>query len=143
MEMGVRLVLLTAIISGFSIFLNAFAVKGIDSSIFTFSKNLLVVFLLSGVLISLRAWKEITSLHRSQWLLLTLIGLIGGSIPFLLFFKGLQLSIGPTASFLHKSLFIYATIFSVLFLKERVNLKFIIPALLLLLGNFVFAAASG
>ena len=45
---GVGLVLATAIISGVSVFLNSFGVKGLDASFFTTAKNLLVAILLAA-----------------------------------------------------------------------------------------------
>ncbi|MFH1592085.1 MAG: EamA family transporter [Candidatus Woesearchaeota archaeon] len=136
MNRGVKLVLATAIISGFAIFLNSFGVKGIDSSIFTFSKNILVAIFLLSTIFFLKQFKELKSLTKKSWLKLALIGLIGGSIPFLLFFKGLQLATGPTSAFIHKTLFIYATILAFIFLKEKLNWKITIPTILLLIGNY-------
>jgi drug/metabolite transporter (DMT)-like permease len=69
--------------------------------------------------------------------LLALIGFIGGSVPFLLFFKGLQMTTGTTSAFLHKTLFIYASIFALIFLREKLSKGFIIGALALLVGNFL------
>ena len=84
MKKGAWLVLATAIISGFAIFLNAFGVKGINPYLFTGTKNLLVaVFLLSTILL-FKQFKELRKLERKDWLNLGLIGLTGGSIPFLL-----------------------------------------------------------
>ena len=137
MKKGVYLVLGTALISGFSIFFNAFAVKGIDSSLFTFSKNVIVAIFLVSLLFLTTKFREFKYLSKKSWLILVLIGFIGGGVPFLLFFRGLQLSTGPTAAFLHKTLFIYASIFAVIALKEKLRWYVLIPALLILLGNFL------
>ncbi len=132
---GVFLVSATAVISGFSIFLNKYAVNGIDSSVFAFSKNILVaVFLIAFLLLfSQSSWK---SLSRKDWLSLALIGLIGGSIPFLLFFRGLQLISGSTGAFIHKTMFIFVIIFAAFFLKEKFSKGFFIAGVMLLAGNF-------
>jgi drug/metabolite transporter (DMT)-like permease len=81
--------------------------------------------------------KNLKSLRREQWLSLVLIGLIGGGVPFVLFFRGLQLTNGPIGSFIHKTMFIYVAILAMLFLKEKLSKKIIIPAALLLLGNLL------
>ena len=91
-QKGIFLVILTAIVSGFSIFINSFAVKGFDSSVFTFSKNVAVALFLFAVLYGFGQWQELKTLKRKHWIQLFIIGLVGGSLPFLLFFKGLQLS---------------------------------------------------
>ena len=134
---GLMLVLGTAVISGFSIFINSYGVKGFDSSVFTFSKNLVVAIALLALILGMGQWKEISRLTRRQWSQLFVIGVIGGSIPFLLFFKGLQLASGATASFIHKTLFLYAAVFAVIFLKEKLSKGLLIGCALLLAGNFV------
>ena len=48
---GLLLVFLTAVISGFSIFINSYGVKGFDSSVFTFSKNIVVALFLFSIII--------------------------------------------------------------------------------------------
>ena len=69
--------------------------------------------------------------------MLAVIGFVGGSIPFLLFFRGLQLTSSAMGSLMHKTMFVYVGIFAVLFLKEKLSKKIIIPALLLLIGNLI------
>lgn len=134
---GYLFVLLTALVSGVSIFLNKFAVKGINPYVFTFSKNILVVLFLFSLLILFKEIKSFRVLNRLQWFKLVLIGLFGGSIPFLLFFKGLSMSASSTASLLHKSMFFLVALLAVLFLKERLNKGFAVATLLLFIGNFL------
>ena len=132
---GLILAFTTAIISGFSIYLNKFGVTGIESSIFTFSKNIIVaLFLFSTVLL----FKENLNLKLKQWIKLIMIGLIGGSIPFLLFFKGLQLTSSASAAFIHKTMFVYVALLAVLFLREKITKKFLAGSILLLMGNAIF-----
>jgi len=137
MKRGYLIVLMTALISGFSIFMNKFGVTGINPYVFTFSKNLLVVLFLLSLLILFKEFKTFRTLTKNQWLKLVAIGLFGGSIPFLLFFKGLAMSPSTTSALLHKSMFIFVTILAVFFLKEKLSKGFIIGALLLFGGNFL------
>jgi drug/metabolite transporter (DMT)-like permease len=69
--------------------------------------------------------------------LLVLIGLIGGSLPFLLFFKGLSLTSAAQGSFWHKTMFIYVALLAGLFLKEKIDKKFLLGGLLVLIGNLI------
>ncbi len=133
---GVMLVLFTAIVSGFSIFINSYGVKEFDSSIFTFIKNALVAVLLIAILIGIGSFSEVKKMKVKHWLQLTAIGLIGGSIPFLLFFRGLQLAQGTTSSFIHKLIFVFVAVLALFFLKEKLTKGFIIGASLLALGNY-------
>jgi drug/metabolite transporter (DMT)-like permease len=129
---GVYWVLLTAIISGFSIFLNAFGVKVVGPSVFTTLKNSLVAILLVA---SVLLWKQKESLVKKDWMKLALIGLLGGSIPFLLFFNGISMIGGASASFVHKTMFIFVGVFSYVLLKEKLSKKTWLGAVLLLGGN--------
>src|SRR3989338_1909 len=137
MHKGMLYVLITAMVSGVSIFLNSFAVKGFDSSVFTFAKNAAVAVLLLCVIIAVKDYKNLAQLTRKNWIQLVAIGLIGGSIPFLLFFKGLQMTAGTTSAFIHKTIFIYISIFAFLYLKERLSLKYFLGAAMLLAGTYL------
>ncbi|MBS3119448.1 DMT family transporter [Candidatus Woesearchaeota archaeon] len=140
---GVALVLGTALISGVSIFLNKYAVSGFDASVFTFLKNLAVALLLLALMLAAKDYKPVARLTRRQWLKLMLIGLIGGSLPFLLFFNGLALTTASTAGFIHKTMFVWIALFSFVFVKEKLNKTMLAAAALLLAGNFLLLQMTG
>lgn len=131
------LVLGTAVISGFSIFVNQFGVKVVNSNIFAGLKNIVVAVILLCLIFWFKEWKLLAKLKIKEWLTLILVGLIGGSIPFLLFFKGLSLTSGATTSFVHKTMFVYVIILAILFLKEKINKNLVVGAFMLLFGNVV------
>jgi drug/metabolite transporter (DMT)-like permease len=131
---GLLLVFLTAVVSGFSIFINKFGVAGIDATLFTFAKNALVaIVLVSGIF--LVSSKDIRQLTRKQWAKLGLIGLVGGSVPFIMFFNGLKIASGVNGAFIHKTMFIFIALGALYFLKEKLSKSMLIGALLLLVGN--------
>lgn len=136
--MGVLLVLLTAVISGVSTFVNSYAVQGTNSDAFVTVRNGLVAVLL--VPLVLLAKRDVRSaLRRIDWARLATIGLIGGAIPFLLFFRGIQIATAQggaaTATFGFRTLFLMATVFGLVFLKERFSARTATAAGLLLVGN--------
>ncbi len=132
---GAYLAVAAAVISGFSIYINKFAVMEMkDSFVFTTTKNLAVALLLFALLMLPRALPELRSLSRKQWLSLGVIGCVGGSIPFLLFFYGLSQATAPSAAFIHKTLFVWVAILAIFFLGERPG-KFHIAALVTLIGG--------
>jgi len=131
---GLMLVLITALISGFSIFFNKFGVSGIDSGLFAFSKNLITAIFLISVIFLFNQFSELKNLKLNQWIKLITIGLIGGSIPFLLFFKGLQFTSGVSAAFIHKLMFIFVIIFAFIFLKEKISKNLAVGGFMLLIG---------
>jgi len=135
MNKGILLAFLTAIISGFSIFINQYGVLIINPYVFTGLKNIVVAVLICGLLLIVKDWRLLKNLSKKYWLLLIAIGLIGGSVPFLLFFKGLSLTTSAQGSFIHKTMFIYVMIFAMLFLKEKISKKLLFGGLILLLGN--------
>ena len=132
---GVWFALATAVISGFSVYINKFAVMQMkDPFVFTTAKNVAVALMLFALLIAPKALPELKKLTAKQWLLLGAIGAIGGSVPFLLFFKGLTLANAATAGFIHKTLFIWVALLAVPFLGERLN-KIHVAALATLIGG--------
>ncbi|MDP2821007.1 MAG: EamA family transporter [bacterium] len=137
MRKGYFLVFLTALISGFAVFINKFGVSVVNPNIYTFLKVLTVAIFLTGLLLFLKDWRRLKNLTGKQWLLLITIGLIGGSIPFLLFFKGLSLTNAAQGSFIHKTMFIWVALLAILFLKEKINKKFLFGGLFLLLGSLI------
>lgn len=134
---GIILVLLTAIISGFSIFINKFGVQESNPYLFAFAKNTIVALFLFSLIILTTQFNKLKELKKKDWINLSLVGLLGGSIPFLLFFKGLQLTTSSSGSFMHKTIFIFVIFFSLFFLREKLNKYIFIPAILLLVGNFL------
>lgn len=139
-EKGIMFALATAFVSGFSIFANKFAIGGFDPFLFTTLKNVTVgVFLFSLILIFKQFW-ELKALTKKQWGMLALIGLIGGSIPFLLFFWGLSLTSAINASFIQKLMFAFVSILSVVFLKEKLNKYAIAAGVAVTIGNGLLIA---
>lgn len=140
MKKGIYFALITAIISGFSIFINSFAVKKIPNAFFfTTAKNLVVCFLLGALLILFNKFKDIKNLSKKDWLTLTVIGLIGGSIPFLLFFKGLSISSAAAVNgaFIQKTLFIWVVLLAFVFLKEKFSIFQYVSLLIILSGIYL------
>jgi len=134
---GLILVFSTAIISGLAVFINKFGVGINNPDIFTFAKNATVAFLLGAIILFFKNRRGLYQLTKKQWGQMFLLGLIGGSIPFLLFFKGLALTSAAQGAFVHKTMFIFVAMLAMIFLKEKINKNFLIGSLLLLLGNLL------
>lgn len=137
MKKGYVLVFLTALISGFAIFINKFGVSVVNPNIYTCLRVLTVAIFLTGLLLLLKDWQRLKHLTRKQWLLLITIGLVGGSIPFLFFFKGLSLTTAAQGSFIQKTMFIWVALAAAWFLKEKIEKKFLVGGLFLLLGSLL------
>ena len=149
-ELGIRnkailLVLATAVISGFANFFNKFGMKasGFDPFQYTTLKNVLAALVLSLLVLTPWVFSRLKKLNKKDWLSLAIIGLIGGSVPFLLFFKGLSLTSAVSASFIHKTLFVWVAILAWPVLKEKVYKWQFIALGVLLSGNMIFEGFAG
>lgn len=135
---GMMLVLTTAVISGFSVFINKFGVKGVDPYFYTYLKNIAAGLVLLSLFFVGRNWRVFLALGKKEKIKLLLIALIGGSIPFLFFFKGLSITSAVKAGFIHKTLFIYVGILAAIFLKEKVTKSVLLGLLSLMVGSVLF-----
>ena len=123
---GMLLALATALISGFSVFLNSYGVKAFGNpTAYTTGKNIVAALvLLAFVSIGIRAGSGVRLTRPrdpGQWAALVAIGVIGGSVPFVLFFEGLSRAASPQAAFLHKTLVLWVAVLAFVFLAERLQ----------------------
>lgn len=130
---GTILILLTAIISGFSIIANKFFVVSIDPLLFTALRAFFIGLIFFAISFYF-SQKHKEKFKKTSWSILLLIGIIGGGLAFWLFFSGLSMTLGGRAAFLHKTLPIYATILAFIFLKEKITKKQLIAMGIMLFG---------
>ena len=123
MSKGILLAATTAVISGIAVFVNSYAVKELpDAALFTTLKNSAAALVLFAVALPLlRLRRAPVTLDRRAGLSLTAIAIVGGSVPFLLFFTGLSMASAPSAAFIHKTLFVWVAVLAVPFLSERLG----------------------
>lgn len=140
MKKGIYLVLITVLISGLANFFNKFGLEVLGKNAYQYTtlKNIIPAIILSVFILTPFIWPKLKKLTKNQWLKLFLIGLIGGSIPFLLFFKGLSLTSAVSASFIHKTLFIWVAILALPILKEKFSKIQLLAVFILLGGNIIF-----
>jgi len=132
---GFKLALVTAGFSGVAVFLNSLTVKAVgDALVFTTVKNLGVAIILGIILLRRKVdWHSV----RQNWWQLGLIGLIGGSLPFYLFFKGLMLTNPATGALIHKTLIFWVALWALPFLKEKISVKQWLALGLIFGSNFI------
>jgi drug/metabolite transporter (DMT)-like permease len=119
-----RLALGTAAISGVAVFLNGYGVRAFGGSgPYTTAKNAVAAVVLLVAVLGLSRSHRVLSRPAGarQWAALCLVGLIGGSVPFLLFFEGLRRASSSDAAFLHKTLVLWVALLAVPLLGERVG----------------------
>jgi drug/metabolite transporter (DMT)-like permease len=140
---GYILAVLNMVVSGVAIYVNSIGVKTFsDSTLYTALKNATVgIAFLVPLLFSGQKRADIRRLGASQWLLLLLVGLIGGSLSYALYFRGLQLTTPVTASLVDHTQFLFVALLAALFLGERFP-PTVWVALLVLLAGLTLGIAS-
>lgn len=141
---GVFLALGTAFFSGIANFLNKFALQAVgDPLVHTTLKNLLVVLLVGSVLVFSRKIKKIKKLNRRDLLLLVVVGIVGGSLPFYLFFSALAQMPAINAALIHKTLIFWVALLAMPALGERISSTQVGALVLIFSANFVVGGFKG
>jgi drug/metabolite transporter (DMT)-like permease len=122
-NLGYLFAVLNALVSGIAVYVNSQGVRLFsDSTLYTMLKNTVAgVALLLPVLFFARCRAELRRLGAGQWSWLLLLALIGGSMPYILFFRGLQLTTPVTSSLLNHAQFLLIAVLALLMLGERVG----------------------
>lgn len=141
---GIYFALLTACISGVSIFLNKFAVGAVTPPLyFTAIKNSAVAVLIISIVLASGKWKEIKKISKRETKYLLLIGLIGGSLPFYLYFTGLSLIPAVNSAIIHKTLIVWVSLVAVPLLKEKIGKLQALGVFLIFAGNILIGGFEG
>jgi drug/metabolite transporter (DMT)-like permease len=143
---GIGLAILTALISGVSVWVNASAVRAVgDPILFTTLKNGIAAVLLvalAAVLVD-RAPARIAALRPRDRVGLVTLGIVGGSVPFVLFFSGLASASAPSAALIHKTLFVWVALLAALLLRERLGVLQLAAIGVLVVGQLLVQPADG
>ena len=143
-DWGIALAVGAALISGVAIYLNAFAVKQLpDAAVYTTLKNAVAAVVLMAAAIGIGAARDVRALDRRSWVGVVLVGVIGGSIPFILFFSGLAQASAPSAAFIQKTLFVWVALLAVPILGERLGVAPLAGLAVLFVGQALVLPPQG
>jgi drug/metabolite transporter (DMT)-like permease len=134
-EKGIVLALCAALVSGVSVFINGVAVALSDPFVYTTFKNLGALCFVGAIALAFTGIRHFRRLSLRQWGMLALIGVVGGSVPFLMFFWGLKLGGAAVSSFIYRSLFLFAGVTGYLILKETPSPRDLAAGFVILAGN--------
>jgi drug/metabolite transporter (DMT)-like permease len=135
---GIALAFVTACISGVSIWVNGRAVSHFsDATVYTTAKNAIagVLLLVLALTLGRGGGVSVSSIARRRWAALLTVAVIGGSVPFVLFFDGLKQSEATQAAFIQKTLIVWVALLAVPLLKERFQWPHALAIVLLLAGQ--------
>jgi drug/metabolite transporter (DMT)-like permease len=147
---GLALAGVTAVVSGMSVFVNGYGVARFDdATTYTTAKNLVAAVLITAILVAQhqrRALPSTATRTRTRTrtrVSLAAVAVIGGSVPFVLFFEGLARVSSSDAAFIHKTLVAWVAILAVLFLGERIAPPHVVAIVLILVGYSQLAGGVG
>jgi drug/metabolite transporter (DMT)-like permease len=142
---GIALAFVTALISGVAIFVNGHAVKHFgDATVYTTAKNAVAGVLLLALAAPLLGGprSELPSIRKHRLGLLA-IAVIGGSVPFVLFFEGLARAEATQAAFIQKTLVVWVALIAVPLLHERLGWPHLAAIALLVAGQAWLVGDAG
>lgn len=148
---GIWLAAATAVISGFAVFFNGYGVRAwsdiADPTAYTTVKNLVAALLIGGVAASLAARRSPDRPQAPtagpQRLALIVIAVLGGSVPFVLFFEGLAEASSAQAAAIHKTLLVWVALLALVFLRERIGWPHVAAIGLLVWGQVALLGGAG
>ena len=148
---GVQFALAAALVSGVSVYLNGKAVRNFSSpTVYTTAKNLFAGVILVAIAIALagragqRAGQR-NGEHADRGrtpipvAAFATIAVIGGAVPFVLFFEGLARATSNDAAFIHKTLIIWAALLATAVLRERLTRVHVLAIAVLVVGYVALA----
>jgi uncharacterized membrane protein len=126
-----------ACISGVSVFVNSLGVRAFaDPVLYTTLKDGLVGVVLLVPLCFSAGWRsEYRRLNAKTWAWLVALALTGGSVPFALFYSGLQVTTAATGALVNHFQFVLVALFAAAFLKERLPAAVWTGMIVLLIGT--------
>ena len=143
---GILIAFVTACISGVSIWVNSHAVTRFhDATVYTTAKNAvagLVLLALAAPLVD-RAGERTARIPRRRWPALIAIALVGGSVPFVLFFEGLARAEATQASFIQKTLVVWVALLVVPLRREHIGIPHVAAIVFVVAGQAVLAGDAG
>jgi drug/metabolite transporter (DMT)-like permease len=140
---------ITALVSGFAIFLNGYGVAawrdaGVAATPYTTAKNLVAGVILGALAVVARRRRGARPpMTVSQRWRLVAVGIVGGAIPFVLFFEGLARASSVQAAFIHKTLVVWVALLAVPLLRERLSALHLAAVGLLIAGEATITGVDG
>lgn len=123
---GIALALGAAGVSGVNVFVNGLAVKRFDdATVYTTAKNLVAGAVLAVAVLVLARLPHAAGttgrVGRRSWPAFATIAVVGGAVPFVLFFEGLARATSTNAAFIHKTLVVWVAVGATIVLGERLT----------------------
>jgi uncharacterized membrane protein len=137
--LGYLFAVAAACISGVSVYFNSLGVRAFaDPVLYTALKDGLVGVALLVPLCFSAGWRsEYRRLNAKTWAWFVALALTGGSVPFALFYSGLQVTTAATGALVNHFQFVLVALFAAAFLKERLPTAVWTGMVVLLIGTLL------
>src|SRR5579859_746268 len=137
--LGYLFAVTAAVISGVSVYVNSLGVRAFsDPILYTTLKDGFVGLVLLVPLLFSASWRaDYKRLDRKAWAWMVGLALTGGSVPFALFYCGLQLTTAATGALVNHFQFVLVALFAMTFLKERIRPAMWAGLIVLLFGTLL------
>ena len=143
---GIAIAFVTACISGVSIWVNSHAVARFDdATVYTTAKNAVAGLLLLAVALPLlrRAGNGAAAVPSRLRPALLAVAVVGGSVPFVLFFEGLARAEATQAAFIQKTLVVWVALLAIPLRRERIGIAHVAAIVFVIAGQAVLAGSAG
>ncbi|MBD0260051.1 MAG: EamA family transporter [Cytophagales bacterium] len=133
--------LLGALSAAIVVTLSKAGVKNMDSSLAFAVQSVLILLVSWGVVAYQGNLGDVSRIDRRTWIYLLAAGVIT-CLSSLFTFRALKLGDASRVSPLERISLVFAIVFAVIFLKERVNWQVILGAVLMAIGALIIAIAT-
>ncbi len=133
--------LLGALSAAIVVTLSKAGVKNVDSSLAFAVQSVLILLVSWGVVAYQGNLGDVTRIDRRTWIFLLVAGVIT-CLSSLFTFRALKLGDASRVSPLERISLVFAIVFAVIFLKEKINWQVIVGAILMAIGALVIALAT-
>lgn len=127
---------LSALFAALTAILAKLGVKGVDSNLATAIRTFFILLLTWGIVLFSGKLGEIKELNRSTWCFLLCSGIATG-LSWLFYFKALQVGDVSRVAPIDKLSVVITILLAFFLLKEPVNFKVVVGALLITAGSIV------
>lgn len=111
-------------------------ITNVESNLGTAIRTFIVLIIATGIVVSTKSFQQIPNISAKSWAFLTISGIMTG-LSWLCYFKALQLGDTTKVVTIDKFSLIFVLILSALILKEGINLKMFLAALLITAGTIL------
>jgi drug/metabolite transporter (DMT)-like permease len=140
---GLALAFVASIVSGFAVYVNSKGVSHFDdATVYTTAKNAVAGLLLVGLALPLLR-TPVRSARLPRHPGLVALAVVGGSVPFVLFFEGLSRATATQAAFIQKTLVVWVALLAVPLLHERLHAFHFAAIALVVAGQAWLAGGIG